>query len=176
MVLRSTLLPALMRLPPPRPALALGSLVLTRLGGSMVSRHPRMLSRLGPEAGKLLLLDTTDLPALILLRADPLALSLHSRRTVPLSDAQISGSLAAFLAMLHGESDGDALFFSGELAISGDTSAVLALRNALDDAEIDLAAEFSALTRLPEGPGRRMAEHLGAHTGLSLTRPTEDFA
>ncbi len=170
MTLRSALQSALMHLPPPPPALALGSHLLTRLGGMMVARHPGMLARLGPEAGKLLLLDATDLPALILLRADPLSLSLHPRRRVPASDAQIRGSLSAFLSMLHGESDGDALFFSGELAISGDTSAVLALRNALDDAEIDLATEFAALARAPESVVRRLAGAIGPRMGLSLTR------
>lgn len=170
MPIRTLLHSALMRLPPPRPALALGSHVLTRLGGTMMARHPGMLERLGPEAGKLLLLDATDLPALILLRADPLSLSLHPRHSPPVSDAQIRGGLSAFLAMLHGESDGDALFFSGDLAISGDTSAVLALRNALDDAEIDLATEFAALARAPEGAVRRLAAAIGPRWGLSLTR------
>lgn len=170
MLIRTFLHSAFMRLPPPRPALSLGSHVLTRLGGTMMARHPGMLARLGAEAGKLLLLDATDLPALILLRADPLSLSLHPRHSAPEADAQIRGSLSAFLAMLHGESDGDALFFSGELAISGDTSAVLALRNALDDAEIDLATEFAALARAPEAAVRRLAGALGPRWGLSLTR------
>ncbi len=139
----------------------------------MLGRHPGLLSRLGPEAGKNLLLDTTDLPALILLRADPLSLTLHPRARAPQADAVIRGRLSAFLAMLHGEIDGDALFFSGDLAISGDTSAVLALRNALDDAEIDLAAEFAALTRAPQGAVLRLARGIGARTGLSLTRAAE---
>jgi predicted lipid carrier protein YhbT len=43
------------------------------------------------------------------------------------------------VGMLDGSYDGDALFFSRDLVIEGDTSAVLALRNALDDAEIDPA-------------------------------------
>jgi len=167
---RSPLARALLRLPPPAPALALGSVVLTRLGRVMAARHPGMLARLGPEAGKRLLLEAGDLPALILLQAEPLSLRLFPRHRTPESDAQIRGSLPAFLAMLHGESDGDALFFSGELSISGDTSAVLALRNALDDAEIDLAAELAALARAPEGAVRRLAGAIGPRLGLSLTR------
>ncbi|MBW7922195.1 MAG: SCP2 sterol-binding domain-containing protein [Rubellimicrobium sp.] len=171
MASRSPLLAALMRLPPPAPVLMAGSHLLTRLGRKMAGRHPGMIARLGPEAGKRLLLDATDLPALILLQAEPLSLRLFPRRAAaPPSDAQITGNLAAFLAMLHGESDGDALFFSGELSISGDTSAVLALRNALDDAEIDLAAEFAALFRAPETVVRRLAVVAGPRLGLSLTR------
>ncbi len=44
--------------------------------------------------------------------------------------------------MMHGTLDGDALFFSRDLAVEGDTSSVLALRNAIDDAELDLAEEI----------------------------------
>ncbi len=170
MVNRSPLLSALLRLPPPAPLLAAGSGMLTRLGRVMAGRHPGMIARLGNEAGKRLLLDAADLPVLILLQPEPLSLRLFPRHRVPDSDAQIRGSLSAFLAMLHGESDGDALFFSGELAISGDTSAVLALRNALDDAEIDLAAECAALARMPDAVVRRLAARAGRRLGLSLTR------
>lgn len=166
----TALVSALLRLPLPVPVLAAGSQVLTRLGRVMARRHPGLITRLGDEAGKRLLLDAEGLPVLILLQAEPLSLWLFPRDNAPASDAQIRGALSAFLAMLHGESDGDALFFSGELAISGDTSAVLALRNALDDAEIDLAAEFAALARAPEAVVRRLARAVGARTGLSLTR------
>jgi predicted lipid carrier protein YhbT len=37
--------------------------------------------------------------------------------------------------MIDGALDGDALFFSRDLRVSGDTEAVVALRNALDDFE-----------------------------------------
>jgi predicted lipid carrier protein YhbT len=75
------------------------------------------------------------------------------RRAAPAHDAAIRGDLAAFLAMLHGAEDGDALFFSGALEVSGDTSAVLALRNALDDAELDLTEELAAITGEPWAAG-----------------------
>ena len=48
--------------------------------------------------------------------------------------------------MVHGAMDGDALFFSRDIVIEGDTEAVLALRNAVDDAEIDLADEVASMT------------------------------
>ncbi|NIR58454.1 MAG: sterol-binding protein, partial [Gammaproteobacteria bacterium] len=55
------------------------------------------------------------------------------RRLVPECDATIAGPMSAFLGMMHGEIDGDALFFSRDISVDGDTSAVLALRNAIDD-------------------------------------------
>ena len=72
--------------------------------------------------------------------------------------------------MLHGAEDGDALFFSGELQIGGDTSAVLALRNALDDAELDLTEELAALPG-PFGPWVRRASAIAQRrTGYALSR------
>jgi predicted lipid carrier protein YhbT len=58
------------------------------------------------------------------------------------------------LAMVHGTLDGDALFFSRDITIEGDTNAVLAMRNAIDAAEIDLPSEIAALFG-PLGPVAR---------------------
>ncbi len=73
--------------------------------------------------------------------------------------------------MLHGTEDGDALFFSGRLEISGDTAAVLALRNALDDAELDLTEELAAISGEPLGRWLRRASAFAARRGgLVLSR------
>lgn len=40
--------------------------------------------------------------------------------------------------LAQGGGDGDALFFSRDITIEGDTEAVLALRNALDDSNLDI--------------------------------------
>lgn len=158
--------------PPPGPALALASALLSRLTRAVDHRHPGLLRRLGPEAEKRLLIDARELPALLVLCPSARRLTLHPRGAPPPAhDAAIRGRLSAFLAMLHGAADGDALFFSGDLAISGDTSAVLALRNALDDAEIDLAEELAALTHAPRAALHRLAAGIGRRTGLVLHRP-----
>jgi predicted lipid carrier protein YhbT len=76
--------------------------------------------------------------------------------------------------MIHGSCDGDALFFSRDLSIEGDTEAVLALRNALDDAEIDLPAEIAAafglIDTLADRLARRVIPAISRVTGLTLTR------
>ena len=151
----------MIRLPPP----PLAALALSRLMAAVLARHPAILTRLGAHASRAILIDSPDLPCLVLLRPDLGRVTLH--RSSPPHDAAISGRLSGFLSMLHGQEDGDALFFSGALQISGDTSAVLALRNALDDAELDLAAELSALTRLPLSP---IARAMSPRLGLSLHR------
>jgi predicted lipid carrier protein YhbT len=78
------------------------------------------------------------------------------------------------LGLAHGRFDGDALFFSGEIAVEGDIEAILALRNALDDAELDLLQEGAAMLGPLSGPAERVmrpaAPLVERYTGLTLTR------
>ncbi|VDC19918.1 ubiquinone anaerobic biosynthesis accessory factor UbiT [Pseudogemmobacter humi] len=159
------------RLPlPPLAAPALG-LALTRLLRRIATRQPAILSRLGPYQAARFLIDVQDGPVLLLMEPEARRITALPRRAPPPHDAAIRGRMAAFLAMLHGTEDGDALFFSGELEISGDTSAVLALRNALDDAELDLTGELAALARPPFDRWLRRASHLAAQrSGYALSR------
>lgn len=151
-------------------------LAAQRVVDSVASRHPALFDRMGEQADKTFLLDPLDLPFCLRLRprrADPRIDVL--RRTDPVTfDARIAGPFAALLGMLHGALDGDALFFSRDIIVEGDTEAVLALRNALDDAEIDVLAEFTAslgpLGALAERPARRLAPLAERLTGVSLTR------
>ena len=136
-------------------------------------RHPAILRRLGDKAGCRFLLDVADAPVLLVLQPARRRLTVHERGRVPPHDAAIRGRLAGFRAMLDGTVDGDALFFSGELEIAGDTAAVLALRNALDDARLDLAAEACASAG-PAGPLLRplvaVAERLSERVPQLRTR------
>lgn len=154
----------------PLPPLPLG-LALSALSRRLSARHPSMLHRLGGYAERAVLIDPTDLP--FVLRMEPAAgprVTAHRRENAPQAAARIAGPLSALTGMLHGRYDGDALFFSRDLVIEGDTEAVLALRNALDDAELDLTEELAALAG-PLGPlvrrGVAMAERA---SGLSLHR------
>jgi len=54
---------------------------------------------------------------------------------VPHSHARIAGSFLDLFDLIDGSLDGDALFFSRKLRVTGDTEAVVALRNALDDVD-----------------------------------------
>ena len=51
--------------------------------------------------------------------------------------------------MVDGRLDGDALFFSRDLQVSGDTEAVVSLRNALDDLEGSVADDVAAVFGTP---------------------------
>ena len=160
-------------MPAPLPPLPLAplNLPLSRLMRGMAARHPSILRRLGAHAGARILLDVTDAPFLLLMEPALRRLTAHRRSAAPRADAEIRGKLRAVLAMLHGGEDGDALAFSGELEIAGDTSVVLALRNALDDAELDLTEELASWSRPPFDRWlRRASTGLARASGYALSR------
>ena len=113
-------------------------------------RHPGLFDRLGEQAERSILVAPADLPFRFLLRPDPAApmLRLLGPGDEPEAAATVRGPLALLIDLLEGRIDGDALFFSREIVIEGDTEAIVALRNAVDGAGIDLVADLFA----PLGP------------------------
>ncbi|WP_022705098.1 ubiquinone anaerobic biosynthesis accessory factor UbiT [Pseudorhodobacter ferrugineus] len=151
--------------------LPLLSKALTALTRSVAGRHPSMFRRLGPFASARFVLDPTDLPFVICLSPDATNPHVILHRSPQHGDAKIAGPLAALLGLVHGAFDGDALFFSRDLVIEGNTEAALALRNAIDDAELDIGAELQAMSGPFAGPLRRAIILAQALTGLCLKRP-----
>lgn len=160
-------------LPLPLPPLGL---LLQQMARSVGQRQPGLFARLGAHAEKIFLLDPTDLPFVFRLepRRDRPHIEPCRREVAGAWDARIAGTLGALLGLVHGAADGDALFFSRDIVIEGDTEAVLALRNALDDAELDLLAEAAVAL----GPAGNAAERIARYlvpiasrlTRLALTR------
>jgi predicted lipid carrier protein YhbT len=123
--------------------------VLQRLADSVVARHPGLLDRLGADGARRFGIDPLDLPFALVMEAQDGAVRVS---VVPQLgdqglDARIAGNLLALVDLIEGRDDGDALFFSRDLTIDGDIGAVLALRNAIDNAELDLAHEAAQLLR-----------------------------
>ncbi|MTH61403.1 hypothetical protein GL300_19495 [Paracoccus litorisediminis] len=172
MIAQRPLPPPFRHLPMPVPAASVIGFALSRLLRRIAAHKPAILGRLGAYQSARFLIDVIDGPALLLIEPQAQRITAWSRkRPLPPHDAAIRGQLAAFLAMLHGSEDGDALFFSGDLEIAGDTSAVLAFRNALDDAELDLTEELATLSRSPfDGWLRRAFALAESRTGYPLTR------
>ncbi|MCZ4280679.1 SCP2 sterol-binding domain-containing protein [Kiloniella laminariae] len=109
--------------------------------GRVIKLYPDVFKRLEPLGHCRFAVRPSDLPCCFLLELDhgKAQLSLFSRLDdLPVSDATISGPISSLVLLLEGKVDGDALFFSRELAVSGDTEAVLTLRNAIDSADISL--------------------------------------
>jgi predicted lipid carrier protein YhbT len=147
-----------------------------RLVAGLTKRRPRLFERLGEHVSKSVTIDPTDLPIAFRLSPDPERPRLEVARSfdASLSDARIAGPLAALLGLIHGAYDGDALFFSRDLVIEGDTALIVALRNALDNEELNLVDEaaalfgpLSSLVARPLGDVSKLAERL---TGVTLTR------
>lgn len=148
------------------------TLMLTALARQLMRRHPGLQRRLGEHAHRRFLLDLTDLPFLLLLEpgsATP-RVTAFSRRRAPAHETRIAGLTAVFLGMMHGSLDGDALFFSRDLVIEGDTAAGLALRNAIDDAELDLTAELSVMVKPLAPLLKQMMPPFERLSGLALHR------
>lgn len=159
--------------PMPRAALRMGGQMLL---DSILRRHPSLLRRLGIYRDRTVLIDPTDLPFLFRLVLGPGRphLDVLPRRKAIAGQATIRGPLAALLGLVHGAYDGDALFFSRDLTIEGDTEAVVALRNAIDDAELDLVAEMARLLgpfgHFAERSARRILPAAERATGVALSR------
>ena len=141
-------------------------------------RHPDLFERLATISNPTFALVPDELPVAFVLRADarrPMlravpkaalgqtaaaAASESSRRSFDGGGdspaAVIRGPLRLLAALADGRRDGDTLFFSREIAIEGATSAAVALRNALDNAELGGLAELV----LPPGLAAAFAQRL----------------
>ncbi|WP_424942080.1 ubiquinone anaerobic biosynthesis accessory factor UbiT [Aliiroseovarius crassostreae] len=165
---------------PPLAARALRRLPLTPLSFSLTAyarrvakQHPGLFRRLGDHDHTRFVLDPTDLPFVIEMQPNGGTPKIRVVRGDGQGEARIAGPLAALLGLVHGAYDGDALFFSRDLVIEGDTAAALALRNAVDDAELDLSAEVAQISGPLATPVQKALAFLEARTGVSLSRNDE---
>lgn len=108
-------------------------------------RHPDILDRLNAYPEAVIGIDPVDLPFVLVLEPVPDHPQLIVRRDFGELDltAVIRGPLAMLFALAEGRLDGDAAFFSRQLVFEGDTEVVVALRNAVDGAGIDLEEDFA---------------------------------
>jgi predicted lipid carrier protein YhbT len=136
-------------------------------------RHPDILERMADYGDKAVCIDPVDLPFVILLEPDPEDPRLTVRRSVEPGEAAaaIHGPLELLIALAEGKVDGDALFFSRRLVIEGDTEVVVALRNAIDGAGIDLIDDISREL----GPLARPFRGLASAAAGLIGRMRDDF-
>lgn len=133
--------------------------VLYRIVRRVARLHPELFERLGPHQRTDFVIDLTDLPLALHLRPYPPALVMRAVRKdrLPKHQARIAGDTLTLLRLLDAEVDGDAIFFSRDLVISGDTEAVVTLRNALDDVEGSIAEDVASIFG---APGRKALQKL----------------
>lgn len=109
--------------------------VLLRIVRGVAHRHPDIFDRLAEHTTKRFLIDPVNLPFVFVLKPDRRFPTLRAcrRGEEGVCEARISGTFLTLLDLLDRRLDGDALFFSRDLKVEGDTEAVVVLRNALDD-------------------------------------------
>lgn len=133
-------------------------IALQQLANSIVLRHPGLLDRLGSAGARRFGIQPLDLPFAIVIEVIEAAVRLSVVRQLDTGkvDARVTGSLLSLIQLVDGHHDGDALFFSRDISVEGDMEAVLALRNAIDNAELDLLREAAQLA----GPLSVVAEQI----------------
>lgn len=159
-------LPAIIRhLFPAFTALPLGP-ALTRSLRALARRRPGLFDRLGVFASERYFIDPEDLAFAFIVVPDGERASVRTTGKDGGGDCAVTirGPILSLLALLDGSEDGDALFFNRVIVISGRTEAVLALRNAIEDAELTP----SDLIGLSGTPGR-LAD-AGILGGLDIAR------
>ncbi|WP_372841602.1 SCP2 domain-containing protein [Phaeovulum sp.] len=160
--------PGLTRFLPPMPLFLLQP-ILKRVVARVARENPSLFNRLGPHKTARFVVDPQGLPFGLLLIPDPEALTFRAfhRNAEPPSDARIAGKFLDLLGLMDGGADGDALFFSRDLDVTGNTEAVVCLRNALDDVEGSIAETVAGMFGAPGRAAlaglRRMAAKKGDH-------------
>lgn len=112
----------------------------------VIGRHSELFERLSDYGAPTYIIDPVDLPLVFVLTTDsakPRVIAMRNGDDIEPA-ATIRGGALALVELLEGRTDGDTLFFSRALVIDGDTEAVVALRNALDGAEIDLLHDITS--------------------------------
>ena len=131
---------------PPFPTFVLQP-ILKRIVRKIAKQNPDMFNRLGPYKSANFVIDPINFPFALVLRPNPddLLLRACNRHSLPEHEARIAGTFINLLQLVDCDLDGDALFFSRDLEITGNTEAVVCLRNALDDVDGSIAQSVAQM-------------------------------
>lgn len=153
----ATLARGVMLLLPP-PLTGAGAALLLR---RMARAHPALFRDLAALPPATIRIEPTDLPHRFILHlgGGPPRLTLARDDRGP-ADACVQGRLEALVALLEGRLDSDMAFFSRTITITGNTAAVVGLRNTLERDGIAVMAEVAALLGPLARPARAVARRL----------------
>jgi predicted lipid carrier protein YhbT len=142
--------------------------VLARAVGALLRgmerAHPKLFQNLARLKPSIVHVDPADLPHRFELKYggdEKPAVRILEKTGEGAADATIKGNLDILLNLLEGRIDGDALFFTRGLVITGDTAAIVALRNTLDREEIDLFSDITGMFGPFAKPAGRALSALG---------------
>jgi predicted lipid carrier protein YhbT len=139
----------------------------------MRRRHPKLFSNLERLDAATVRIEPSDVPHHFLLAfgGGEASLAVVDSSDVP-CNACIKGKIEALIDMLEGRIDGDKLFFSRDIEITGDTAVIVALRNTLDREEIDLLDDMTSALGPFARPAREavlLADNIARHVRERLT-------
>jgi O2-independent ubiquinone biosynthesis accessory factor UbiT len=111
--------------------------VLGKLVRDIAKRRPELFARLGPHTKTIFMIEVDEFPFVLRLLPDPEApkLTAHRRSENIGFGASIGGPFMTLFTIIDGNSDSDAMFFSRDVRVGGNTEAAVCLRNAMDDLE-----------------------------------------
>lgn len=147
---------------------------LSRAMGVMHRRHRDVFGRMESLRDAVFLIEPVDLPFRFLLRPAaprPVLRLVADEQDIGNPSAVIRGPLSTLIDLLEGRLDGDAMFFTRDLVIEGDTEAVVTLRNAVDSEEINLLEDMLASL----GPFHRLARRGLGVAGALFARAGRDL-
>ena len=139
----------------------------------MKRRHGAMFNRLEEMAGSSFRITPTDLPCDFILSFTPRPnlRALPKKAEEEAVTASIRGPLLTLMQLLEGKQDGDALFFSRDLVVDGETEVVVMLRNILDGAGIDISEDLLWAA----GPFAAPAKFAARGAGALYSRMSQDI-
>jgi predicted lipid carrier protein YhbT len=149
------------------------------LSDAILRRHPSLRAALAPLAGTSIGIAPRDLPVALVIDCTADQPRLMLKRSLDANDATavIRGTFLTLIDLCDGRIDGDAAFFARQLSFDGSAAAVVALRNALDGANIDVRRDIRQwITRLPSpfrSPAMGIADFAGRLTDLKRARELE---
>jgi predicted lipid carrier protein YhbT len=139
---------------------------LTRAVRDLARRRPELFERLDAFAEREIAVMPSDLPFAFVVepRGTAARVRVVDHAEAERAAARIRATLLVLLGLLDGTYDGDALFFTRDLVVEGDTGMVVALRNTIENAELT-PAELAGL----RGPLARLVDR-AVGDGLGVAR------
>ncbi len=136
--------------------------VLKRLVRDIAKRRPELFERLGPHTETFFMIEVDEFPFVLRLLPNPEApqLTAHRRHENIEHGASIGGPFMTLFTIIDGNSDSDAMFFSRDVRVGGNTEAAVCLRNAMDDLEGSIIDDILDIGGPAFAPLRLVMSHL----------------
>jgi predicted lipid carrier protein YhbT len=148
-------------------------LALRRLSARLPRNHADLVRRLTRLAPARILFAPSDVPHAFLLDIAATGVSLRLAEPGETGQVTMRGRLRTLIDLLESRIDSDTVFFTRELAVSGDTSVAVAFRNTLDGEEINLVDDALAPLGRLAAPAGRLATSLHRRVDRIAARVAE---